>query len=367
MAQDKRWGLVPPFRFDTDKIEQLISFPQAFEQYTGQRYVERKNIKCFEAANHTNGDKKPSMHCYPDHCRCFACGKTYDIYGLAARSRGLDVKRDFKAVCEALCEDFGLDVYAVSNKGERDAMMEQLFHKKEKQEYREYFPLSQKELEAVGLFDSNGRQEVKYPVNAEDYYCYFNNCLPEELPERLKKRCTDENGKPVMIQATHGECVDMGIFPSTYSQGKVENGHDYLPVHRIQDLWKQDKALAETMIMDKAYEMAERIDILTARLRLEISNYEQTHDMKAEAEFAQGYIDTIGKSHPQLTTPQKERLAAYFDYKSDIVKLETYRDMLCDIERVSDKINSLLMRRAQHESEQENEADRYAPPNNLPE
>lgn len=367
MAKDKRWSLIPPLRFDTQQLNSMISFPQAFERYTGQSFALNKNVKCIESQNHTNNDKTPSMRCYPDHCYCFTCGARANIFGLAARSRGLDVQHDFKAVCEALCEDFSIDVYSVSNKAEREAIYEQLFHgKKEKQEYREYFPLSQKELEAVGLFESNGRTEIKYPVNAEDYYCHFNNCSPEELPKRLKERCTDENGKPVMIQATHGEMVDMGLIDSSYAQGKVDNGHDYFPVHKIQDLWEKDKTSTESMIMEKAYEMTERIDVLMTRLRQEIADYEQSHDMQAETKFAQAYINTIGKSHPQLTNPQQERLTAYFDYKSDFAKLETYKDMLHDIETATDKLNTLVTRRAAHEEELKEESS-YVPPNNLPE
>ena len=363
MARDKRWDLIPPLRYDADEIKQRIPFAQAFENYTGMQYTMRKNIKCIDANAHKNGDKKPSMHCYENGCRCFTCNKSWDVFQLAADFKGLDRKSEFGKICEELCNDFGIDRYSVSNLAERESAIQQQFGQghQEKQEYREYFPFTDKELEIIGLHQSNGRQEVKYTVPAEEYYCHFNKCKPENLPQRIRKRLTDENGKPVMIEATHAEMVDMGYFPDSYTQGETRNGHDFLPKYTVKDLWEEDKESAEEMIIGKCCEMSERISTYIERLQNEVNAYIQSHDMDAETDFVQSCIDAV--QHPsrmpafctpysnlKLSSPQKERLNAFYDFKNDLDKIETYRTMLTEIEGVYDKINNFLVKRAEHEA-----------------
>ena len=352
MARDKRWELVPPLRYDAREIKNRIPFSQAFEAYTGLEYKTTRNVKCFDANNHKNGDKTPSMHCYENNCRCFACGKSWDLFSLAAEFKGLDINSEFGKICEEVCNDFGVDRYAVSNLAEREAAIQQQFGqgRQEQQEYREYFPFTNKELEAIGLNQSNGRQEIKYTVSAEEYYCHFNNCEPDDLPKRLKSRLTDEHGKPVMIEATHAEMVDMGYFPESYSQGEVRNGHDYLPKHSIKELWENDKETAEEMIISKCCEMTERIGKYIERLQGEVNAYLQSHDMNAETEFVQSYVDMVGHSDLKLSNPQRERLNTFYDFKSDLDKIETYRTMLKEIEGVYDKMNTFLVKRAEHEA-----------------
>lgn len=352
MARDKRWDLVPPLRYDANEMKNRIPFSQAFEAYTGMQFTTRKNIKCIDANEHKNGDKKPSMHCYENGCNCFTCGKRWDLFGLAAEVKGLDLKRDFGKLCEEICNDFGVDRYTVSNLAEREAAIQQQFGQghQEQQEYREYFPFTDKELEMIGLHQSNGKQEVKYKVSAEEYYCHFNKCEPEDLPQRIRKRLTDEQGKPVMIEATHAEMVDMGYFPESYTQGEVKDGHDYLRKYSVKDLWEDNKELAEEMIIGKCCEMTERIGKFIERLQNEVNVYIQSHDMDAETDFVQNCIDSVGHGALQLSNPQRERLNAFYDFKSDLDKIETYRSMLTEIEGVYDKMNTFLVKRAEHEA-----------------
>lgn len=363
MAKDSRWDLVPPLRYNANEIKNRIPFSQAFENYTGMQYTTSRNIKCFNANGHKNGDKTPSMHCYETNCRCFTCGKSWDIFGLAAEFKGLDVKTEFGKICEEICNDFGIDRYAVSNLAEREAAIQQQFgeKKQEKQEYREYFPFSDKELEMIGLHQSNGRREVKYTIPAEEYYCHFNRCAPEDLPQRIKNRLTDENGKPVMIEATHAEMVDMGYFPDSYTQGEVRNGHDYLPKYTVKDLWEDNKEAAENMIIGKCSEMTERIGVFIERLQKEVNAYLSSHDMDAETEFVQACVDAVEQGTLKLSTPQRERLNKFYDFKSDLDKIEGYRTMLTEIEGVYDKMNTFLEKRAEHEASEHKSASHDLP------
>lgn len=374
MARNSKWDSIPKLRYDTDAILARVSFREAFERYTGQTYITTKNVKCIDAENHKNGDKNPSMRCYPNNCFCYNCNVTYDTFGLVARSRGLDRndKHDFPKILEAICEDFNIDRASVSNLAEVEAAKAAAFGQSEsyKPTFYDFFPLNSTELETIGLFDSNGYQELFYPVDAQAYYCHFNNCEFDELPARLQKRCFDEDGKPVMIQATHREAVDMGIIPESYCQGVMKDGRDCIPAHHIRDLWNDDKEGTEALIISKAYETAERINIMLNKLQASVENYAQTHDVAREARFAQGYIDMIGNGRrPALTTEQRNRMNEYFDFMNDNTKIEVYREMSECIEMACDKIANQQARRAAfRDSHDEEDGSDVTPPsdNNLP-
>lgn len=401
MARDRRWDAVPPLRYDGNELKSRVGFREAFEYYTGMAYQKGKQVRCFESDSHKNGDKNPSMHLYDNNCFCFSCGKSYDIFGLAARSKGLDLQSDFPAVCETLCQDFNIDPYVVSNLAERESAIEQVFGEgvQKKEDYKEYFPLSSADLTTIGFHESNGRQEMLFSISAIDYYinAYFDRAdekkfgktagelTPEEraayideLPKRIKEHLFDANGKPAIMQVTYQEAIDIGnSINSDYlyikdlvenSGGKInEKGHAFLPVHRVSDLWNDDKKSTEEMIFNKIGETNDYLNYKICALESSRKNYESSHDLDREEKLFELYITTVSGKNSDVvywTEAQKQRIQEFVDYKNDGVEMQCCKDAMKNVEKVYEKMNNFLIRRVEFEVEYGDVSDKK--PNDTP-
>ena len=83
--------------------------------------------------------------------------------------------------------------------------------------------------------------------------------------------------------------------------------------------------------------------------------------MDAETEFVQACVDAVEQGTLKLSTPQRERLNKFYDFKGDLDKIEGYRTMLTEIEGVYDKINTFLEKRAEHEASEHKSASHDLP------
>lgn len=395
-----RWDNIPPLRYNMDDIEKAVSFQECFEKYTGLQFREKKNVRCISPEH---SDKKPSMTIYHNNCYCNSCHASFDRIGLVALDRGLDAsdRSNFPKLCEALCEDFGIDPHTVSNLSEREAAIEREFGDgvKNRDNYTEYFPLTTSELDMIGLHNSNGTQEMFFPVSAEDYYinAYFDKADMKEygksameltseeraeyisnLPKRVKDSIYTSEGKPAQIQASYREAIEIGrnVNPDyLLIQSQVmsigcnvdDKGHAYLPAHTLSDIWDYDKRGTEKMIMDKIGDATDYLGQKINALNSSRSAYEGSHDLEREEKLMSLYKETSGNGALYWTEAQKKRLQEFIDYKHDAIEIQCCKDALKDIEKIYDKMNGFLIRRAEHEAEFGDVPNENKPSPNLPE
>lgn len=387
MARDRRWDNVPRLEWRTDEIKQQIGILEAVRMYTGETPNREKKIHCPDP-NHS--DKNPSCTVDPKKsnttCKCWSCtGKgTFDVFDLAGIAKGLD---KFNDIAEEVCKDFGIDPYAVSNKAEREDAIRREFGQEETRptEYREYFPLSSKELETIGLHDSDGSKEIFFEVSAADYFIqslYDKNAAREygkpaseltederqafidSMPKRIHSKLFDADGKPATVKVSYREVLELGekVNPEyLYAKYSIEGmggtiddkGHAYMAVHKISDLWIADKQGTEEMIFDKCGERTETLNEEIAALAKSRSDYESSHNLEREQKLFELYMNTaFSNSTPiQWTETQKKRVQEFCDYRSDEGEIADRRQELKKVENVYDKMNNLLIRRAEYEAQ----------------
>ena len=90
---------------DEEKIKKLKSF---LEEYLNLKGVNtNKFMRCF---SETHEDKHPSMSFYrrANVCKCFACGKTYNIFELVGQEYGLKTFKEQVEKAEELYNNRGL-------------------------------------------------------------------------------------------------------------------------------------------------------------------------------------------------------------------------------------------------------------------
>lgn len=387
MARDRRWDNIPRLEYRSDEIKAQIDILDAVRMYTGETPNREKKIHCPDP-NHT--DKNPSCTVDPKKsnttCKCWSCtGKgTFDVFDLASFAKGLD---KFSDIAEEVCKDFGIDPYSVSNKAEReDAIRREFGQEDDRQpEYREYFPLSSKELETIGLHDSDGSQEIFFKVEAADYFVqslYDKNAAKtygkpaveltsderqafiDTMPQRVKDKLFDADGNPATLQVSYREVMELArtVNPEYgYAKynidgmgGKVDDkGHAFMPTHKISDLWIADKAGTEEMIFNKCGERTEILNDEIAALSESRTSYEKTHDVAREEKLFNLYLETAySPSNPiQWTETQKKRVQEFCDYRSDANEISYRKEELKKVEGVYDKMNGLLIRRAEYEAQ----------------
>ena len=79
------------------------------------------------------------------------------------------------------------------------------------------------------------------------------------------------------------------------------------------------------------------------------------------------YKETSGNGALYWTEAQKKRLQEFIDYKHDAIEIQCCKDALKDIEKIYDKMNGFLIRRAEHEAEFGDVPNENKPSPNLPE
>ena len=383
MAFDSRWNNVPRLEYRSEDIKRQIGILDAVRMYTGEAPNRERKIHCPDP-NHD--DASPSCAVderkHPTTCHCFSCGGTFDVFDLAKFAKGID---NFAELAEEVCKDFGIDRYAVSNLAEREAAIEREFGKgrQTKESYREFFPLSSSELATIGLHDSNNRSEMLFSVSAEDYYinAYFDKAdlkkygkpaselsseerseYISELPKRIRANIYDKSGHSASIQVSYHEAVEIGrnVNPEylmIQSQVKSmgcnvdDKGHAYLPAHSFRDLWDGDKRGTEKIIMDKISDTTEYLGYKISALTASRNDYEKGHDLEREEKLLALYTESATSSSMMWTEAQKHRLQELIDYKHDAVEIQCCKEILQDVEKIYDKMNNFLIRRAEHEAE----------------
>lgn len=290
---------IPRLRFNTRQINKDVPIREVIAKYTGVPVTQsNKNIKC-PSVRHN--DNNPSAHIYGNNCKCFACGGNFSPLTLAKEQYP---ELSFADVCERLLDDFNLDVYNYSNKAEIDAAK---CAKKENRFY-ECFPLTEEELDFIGLQNPKTDVQRVYPVKITEYFAFFFGDIPSDI------EVYDENGKEKLIELTESEAIQMEIVPENV---KALEGDFTSPT--IQQLWKQDKNGIEEMIIDKCYETIEDIEIETEAVEQAVEQY-QTNHSKAEIKEAEKIRDRYLKivdsgGNVRLSDEQKNKIEGFLVFE----------------------------------------------------
>lgn len=363
---DDRWDLIPQMCYDTAQIKKAIRIEDAIKNYMGVEPNRAGFIKCPDP---THPDKKPSCKVYKktNSCKCFSCNGYFTVFDLAAFAKGMDIKNDFPKLCEEICNDFGIDKYSVSNLRDRELAIEQVFGEDiKKKEYKEFFPLTETELNLIGLFNDDSepkKEDFKHSLDADIYFKEFLGFktiseIPESMLESYHLDVENEklcrNGKPAKIPLTFNEAVEMG-FEEPYEEQKKS----YKPFPRIQDLWKneEDRKGIEEMILGhfrEAYAQAKN-DLKEAKAPVE--EYLRTHDLERERKLCDSY-EHRKENHINFSSSQLERINEYASYYLSNMALEKVQESFDDYEKIHNKLFSFYQRRAEHEAEEEETKDK---------
>lgn len=241
------------FKFDTEALKQAVPITEIISRYTDITPDTKGNIRC-PAPSHD--DKTPSAKIYTqsNRVRCFGqCCKSFDIIALTEE---YFPELSFRDVCRKLIDEFNLDIYRYSNlaevEAERSAKFRNVFH--------DHFPIDDKEIEALGLYNpKHGKVEELFNIKAEDYYL----AVCGEIPPNAQIK--DKNGDDLIIKLSHGDAVFYDLIPckETDANGKPAE-HTYTKVDTLQDMWKEDKRAVEQFLIDKGNDLLDEIDMAIA-------------------------------------------------------------------------------------------------------
>ena len=256
---------IPRLTFDTQRINEDVPIRAVIAAYTGTTPSERGNIPC-PSVIHT--DKNPSAHIYGNRCRCFTCGEAFTPITLA-KEHYPDLS--FAEVCEQLLKDFRMDIYDYSNLREVEAATQA----KTENKCSDHFPLTERELNFIGLQNPRMNKPMYFPVGAISYFAYFDGRLPDD-----RSLLYDENGKEKLITVSEHEAVEMGIVTEDYIE--AEKRHKY---PKMQELWKESEEQREhieEMILCYAREKA---DECTARFKTASEAFRETASKYSVSEW----------------------------------------------------------------------------------
>lgn len=283
---DKRWELIPRIHFRGNEINEQINIKDALLKYVGTEPNKNGMIRC-PSPNHE--DKNPSCKVYSDHCFCFSCQQSFRTLDLASFAKGLNTRgRDFPTLCEEVCQDFGIDVYFVSNKYEREQAMEKVFGSTQQQEKKEFFPLTKDDLSVLGIDTmletqwNKGSQEEKEKVELLILNRY------EEILTELKQ-----------------------LIPKL--RGFVENYERNYDVESIKKFAALPYAYEYDKILRTCYFKNKKI----INLKSFIETYEKKYDVKNEKSFMLSVCSAIKKDsqvRKKYTSAEKKRVRAYCNY-----------------------------------------------------
>lgn len=321
---------IPHLTYDTKRMNEDIPIRDVIAAYSGVAVSGKsKNIRC-PSPNHA--DKNPSAHIYGNKCKCFSCGGNFSPITLA---KEYFPELSFPDLCEKMLNDFGKNVYQYSNLAEIEAIKDA----QAKHRFYDYFPVTEEELNAVGLHNPSGNEEYLYPVRATEYYLYFNG----EIPEGVQTH--DENGRELLIELTCGEARDMGVPTRSSAE------HEYMNSITIQQLWKDDKEGIEAMIIGKCYDAMEEINNRIKSTEAEIEKYRSTHTTdqikeadKLRSDYVQALIQKDYIKFPssggdiRLTEEQKEKIESLYAFEHNKAILPTLPQKLDYIESILDKV-----------------------------
>lgn len=330
---------IPFLTYDTKRINEEIPIRDVIASYAGNIVSGKgKNIRC-PSPNHN--DKKPSAHIYGNNCKCFSCGGNFSPISLA---KEYFPELSFPDLCRKLLDDFGRDVYQYSNLAEIEAIKDARASNK----FYDYFPVTEEELNSIGLHNPDGNEEYFYPVKATEYYMFFNG----EIPKGVQTH--DKNGSEILMELTSGEARDMGIPTRSNAE------HDYIEGSlTIQQLWKDDKDGIEAMIVGKCYETMTAISQQIEDTEAEIENYRSTHttnQIKEADKLRSGYVKILcsgGDVH--LSDVQKEKIEGLYAFESNKALLPVLNDRLSFAERILDKVSEHRKEREQAQKRQKHE------------
>lgn len=253
-------------RYDVDKIRSDIPIEQVMETYAGIRVNNKKgNIHC-PSADHN--DKNPSAKLYKDtnSCHCFSCNKNFNVISLTEEYFPY---LSFPEICRKLIDDFGLSVYNYSNLKEveeaRDASLMNKFY--------DCFPLTEDELHCIGLYNSRMLEQT-YTVDAYVYYRDFygeippkvalydenGNRIPSSVPltDESDRITYTEDGRRAFVEVDEKTAMSYGLY-----REELEN----VRFPSIQELWKANKYSIEEMLLGKAWDKCDELEIAQSESR----------------------------------------------------------------------------------------------------
>lgn len=321
---------IPRLRFNTRLINKDIPIREVIARYTGISVPQsNKNIKC-PSVRHN--DNKPSAHIYGNNCKCFGCGMNFSPLTLAKEQYP---ELSFADVCERLLDDFGLDVYNYSNKAEVEAAR----RAKKENKFYDCFPLTEEELNFIGLQNPQYNEEQVYPVKISEYFAFFFGEIPPDIE-------VYEDGKEKLIELTENEAIQMGLIPENIG---ILKSNVAFPT--LQQLWKQDKDGIEEMIIGKCGEAIEGIDFATKAVKQAVEQYQSSHsnaELKKTERICSEYVEIVANGgNVRLLDEQKDSIRDFFEFSQrKNVELPTLNEDKKYVEKILDKVLEQQRRRA---------------------
>jgi hypothetical protein len=320
---------IPPLRYDTRRINEDIPIQNVIAMYAGINADggRGKNIHC-PSPNHT--DKKPSAHIYGNNCKCFSCGGNFNPISLA---KEYYPNLPFPELCQKLLEDNGRNIYDYSNLREIEAIKQA----KAENKYIDYFPVTESEMNFIGLENPQNRAiELTYFVKVEDY------CKERfgEIPPNVHTH--DENGQPLMYKCNREEAVEMGILEDNKKQ------HDYVPYPTLQQLWQDDKKGIEEMLISKCFETVDKLSTALEETKQDINDYRNSHsadDIREADKLRKAYISYLADGKPVKLTPEQEKKIY------DLYDFENNKDCLPELQHDIEYAQNILNKIREHQAE----------------
>ena len=268
---------------------------------------ERGNICC-----PVHKDKTPSAKINEKRntIKCFGCGFCGDSIDLVGALFNLN----FREACDKIMQDFGLNKYNYTNLREIEKI------KGNSKGYVDYFPLSQDDIKAIGLYDRE-KIEKTYNVKASDYYKWV---YGDMSPHIVNADIFNEDGSEKMIQVSHGDAVDMGIIQAekVRESGRPFDKVYYDSMPSLQELWLDDKYGTEKMILCKAYEFIDNISFEETKYKEKLLSWSKTTSVyKKNAEtFFHAYINGDELDKFQMDMALEYAKAVDYKEKADTCK-----------------------------------------------
>lgn len=332
---DKRTKQPIPFlRYDTNRMNEDIPIRDVISLYTGRTVRGQSNISC-PSPKHPD-DKHPSAHVYDkdNRCKCFACGENFSPISLA---KEYYPELSFPDLCQKLIDDFHLDVYSYSNKQE----VEMAKDASSKNKFFDFFPVTEDDLNTIGLHNPKRDLEFTYAVRATDYFNHFYG----EIPPLAETH--DKDGNEILMQCSAGEAREMGILTRT-----PDKNHEYITgIPTIQELWREDKKGTEEMIVGKCHETIDDLICQIENAENEVETYRNTHttnQIKEADKLREGYIKAVANGYDvRLSDAQREKINGLYEFEKTKSLISLYNQKLDSAKKVLKKVQ-------EHQQERKN-------------
>ena len=321
---------IPQLQYYSKKLCDDVPIRDIIAHYRPDITIREKGNICCPV----HKDKTPSAKINEKRntIKCFGCGFCGDSIDLVSALYNLP----FREACDKIMQDFGLDKHNYTNLREIEKI------KGSTKGYIDYFPLSQEDISAIGLYDRE-KIEKTYDVDAQKYYEWY---YGKDIPANAE--IYNDDGSRKKISLSHAEAVDIGLIEPEKVR---ENG---LPVDKVyydntlslQDLWLDDKYGTERMILGKAYEFIDNISFKEAKCKECLSSWNKSTPVyKKNAErFFMAYINNDKLNEYQLNMAIEYARAV--EYKDSI---STCRYMRARALQTIDKLKQHQRERAKAE------------------